>query len=112
MESRTYLLADAEGHVFGRIEVHETSDGWLLGKLTEDRLTPAMKQAFAWLEEIANDQMLSFLNEAEDAIEKYQFGIVIPGGNGFQPVYNLQIMNKTDVAFRLSPRRQPNSTLT
>jgi hypothetical protein len=109
MAVSAYLLADVKGQVFGRMEVDESTDGWMLGKLTEDRLTAEMKRAFRWLEDVANDQMLSFLDEAEDAIEMFQLGIVIPGGNGFQPVCNLQIMNQTDVAFRLAPREVKQS---
>jgi hypothetical protein len=81
----------------------------MLGKIIADSLPEEMRKAFRWHEEVANDQLFSFLDEAEDTIERLGLGVLSPAERSVQRVYDLQIMNGDDVAFRFSKRQMPGA---
>ncbi len=110
MNEQLFSLVDARGTALARVKVVPDGDDWLLGKIITDHIPEEVRQVFRWHEEVANENMLSFLDEAEQAISLLGLGVLAEDDPTFRPVFDLQIMNGDDVAFRLLQRHWVQSS--
>jgi hypothetical protein len=96
-----YRLTDHAGHDYGEIQVAEIRPAWVIGKLAHGRDFPLVQNAFAQLEEVANEQMLSFIDEVTNALDKVGFRVCSIPEEDCQDVFDVQVMNGNDISFKL-----------
>src|SRR5258708_980389 len=106
MNDDRLTLIDAAGNALAELEVTATEDGWFAGTVLSQQLPPKLKDALDWYDEIIDGQMLSYLDQATDAVE--QFGLRVRERNGSaRKVFSLHINKQSEVSFRFSPVSPP-----
>lgn len=100
-----YRLTDRSGHDYGEIQVSEIRPTWVIGKLVQGRDFPRVRNAFAQLEEIANSQMLSLLDEVTEELDRVGFRVCSILSGDCVDVFDVQVMNGDDVSFKLKGSR-------
>lgn len=102
MKNEKLTLTDRDGNVLAEVEVTAQPDGWLVGKVVSQAFPPQFRQALAWYDEVLEGQMLSYLDQATDAIDR--FGVIVSSlGSPAQRVYSLHVTSQGEVSFRTSP---------
>jgi hypothetical protein len=64
------------------------------------------ENALAWYDEVLQDQMLSYLDEAPAAVQRFDLQAKFPDGS-MHKTYALHITPSNEVSFRISPVRPP-----
>jgi hypothetical protein len=107
MSESRLLLLDPEGITLAELLIASEEEGWFTGKVLSQNFPPPIKQALAWYDEVVQYQMLSYLDEASSAIER--FGLrVKTSDDSTHRVYSLHIAEPDDVTFRMTPVPEPS----
>lgn len=71
----TCTLLHADGSVAAEIAVHSVIRGWQVGNVTADQLSGDSRKALDCYNSVLRDQMLSYLDEAEESVANLGFRI-------------------------------------
>jgi hypothetical protein len=102
MTIQSASLLDHRGIVLGEMAIHEEQDGWFTGVLTDDRLSSDARAAIDWYDEVVQNQMLSYLDQALAAVAKLDLKVRFSNEEPHQ-VYSLDITPEKEVSFRITP---------
>jgi hypothetical protein len=106
MNAERMALADADGNVLAQLLLTGEEDGWFTGTVISQRLSPEVKKALDWYDEVVENQMLSYLDQAMANVE--QFGLCVrPVSGPSRRVYSLHIDRHDQVSFRTTPVPPP-----
>src|SRR4051794_20080942 len=97
-ESRVYLL-DSTGNPLAELLVGDSEGGWFTGKVVSQNFPSEVEKALAWYDEIVRHQMLSYLDEATSAVERFSLKVRFPDGS-MHPLYSLHMGQPNGVSFR------------
>jgi len=102
----TLNLLDGSGTSVAQLHIASEEGDWSYGRVVVDDFSPELRKAIEWYDEVVENQMLSFLDDAILAVD--QFALKIEDVRGLQrPVYGLQINRQNEVSFRTEPLK-PN----
>lgn len=107
MTTQSAALLDHCGTVLGEMAIYEVQDGWFTGVLTTDRLTVDVRKTLGWYDEVVQNQMLSYLDEALAAVARLELKVQFPDEEPHR-VYSLDITPEKEVSFRITPIPPPN----
>lgn len=102
MNAERVVLADPAGNVVAELLLSAEQDGWFTGTLHSQRLAPQLKKALDWYDEVVENQMLSFLDEATAGVEQFGLCVRYPSGLSMK-LYSLHIDQQNQVSFRTTP---------
>jgi hypothetical protein len=106
MNAEQQALIDANGNPVAQVRVCGEADGWFTGELLSQDFPQRLQEALAWYDEVVENQMLSYLDQATAAVE--QFGLRSRHADGStQPVFALHITRQNEVSFRTTPVPPP-----
>jgi hypothetical protein len=105
-ESRKVLLIDPDGNTLAELLIADEEKGWFTGKLLSQSFSSEVKNALAWYDEVVRDQMLSYLDEATAAVERFGLEANFPDGSTHK-IYSLDVSPSYEVSFRISPVPPP-----
>lgn len=93
-----FALLDRDGHVMGKINIKEIRDDLVLGKFFPEPEFLRLAPLFSEYETAVNQMVFGVLDEFEEAID--QNGLhLCTAEDGKLDLYDVQIMNKTDISF-------------
>src|SRR5690349_20510509 len=95
-------LVDSQGDALAQLLVWDEEEGWFSGRILAQRFPSEIAKDLAWYDEVVQDQMLSYLDQALAAVERWSLGVRFRDGSA-HPVYSLQISPSSEVSFRLTP---------
>jgi len=100
-------ITDSLGRRLGTFVIDEQRDRLLLGAVIRGPDYPSVEPLFLEFEEIANDQILSLLDSAQEPIEK--LGIRLSSADGARqwPVHDVQIWSDGGMSCRLTEGPRP-----
>ncbi len=106
MNAERVTLADAAGNVIANLLLTSEEDGWFTGTVLSQQFPPEVKRALDWYDEVVENQMLSYLDEASASVE--QFGLCLRQPHASpRRVYSLHIDQQGQVSFRTTPVPPP-----
>ena len=105
-ESKKVSLIDPSGNTLAELLIADEVDGWLSGTVICQSFPREVKKALAWYDEVVQDQMLSYLDEASAAVQSFELQAKFSDGSAHK-VYSLHISQNNEVSFRLSPVLPP-----
>lgn len=100
------LLLGPHGGVFAELLIPDEEEGWFTGRVISQRFPPELSQALAWYDEVAREQMLSYLDEATAAVQRFELQAKFSDGSTHTP-YSLHVSPAGEVSFRISPVLPP-----
>lgn len=95
------VLKDKNSHNYGQVLVTELQGDWIIGKLDKGQDFWFVRDLFTQLEEVANSQMLSLLDEIVVKLEELEFCICDFSYEQCVAIMNVQVMNENDICFKL-----------
>lgn len=99
-------LSHLHGNVLAELDVTAQPDDWFAGRVLSQQFPPQLRDALAWYDEVLEGQMLSYLDQATDAVD--QFGVRVgPPGGPSRSVYSLHVTSQGEVSFRTTPIPPP-----
>jgi hypothetical protein len=107
MAELRYLLVDADEKPLAELLVEEHDDGWFTGTVLARSFPDELERALAWYDEVVTHQMLSFLDEATSAVERWGLRVKAPDGSA-RRVCALHVSKPDDVSFRTTPVPPPS----
>jgi hypothetical protein len=96
------VLMDPEGNTIAELQIADEEEGWFTGTVDSQSFPLEATKALAWYEEVVRDQMLSYLDAATAAVDRFDFQAKFPDGSAHK-VYCLHVTPSNDVSFRTSP---------
>ena len=99
-----YRLTDRQGHDYGDITLTEISATWFIGELALGHDFGLVADAFGYLEEVANAQMLSLIDDAMAPLEGVGFIVRSMSDGAAEDAFDVQVMNGHDIVFKLKNR--------
>jgi hypothetical protein len=99
--SRIYDLLDREGQVLGRIKINEVREDLVLGQFFPEPEFLRIRPLFSEYENAVNQMVFGALDDLEEAIEAHGLHLCSPEEAGKLNLYDVQIMNKQDISFRI-----------
>jgi hypothetical protein len=105
-ESRKVLLIDRDGSTLAELLIANEEEGWFTGAVVWLNVPFEVRQALAWYDEVVQDQMLSYLDEATAAVQRFELHARFPDGSTHQ-TYSLHVSRSNEVSFRISPVLPP-----
>lgn len=106
MDSGKLFLVDTAGNEVAELTLTGEADDWFSGAVLAQQFSPQLKEALDWYDEVVENQMLSFLDGATDAVE--QFGLLLRHADGTtHQVFSLHVNKQNEVSFRTSPIPPP-----
>jgi len=114
--SRVFELLDREGHIWGKIRVKEIRDNLVLGQFFPEPEFSRLQHLFSEYEDAVNQMVFSVLDNLEEAIDSQGLHLCTTEEEGKLDLYDVQIMNKKDISFRIRPQSpssqgMPNNAL-
>jgi hypothetical protein len=106
MNAERVVLEDSNGNIVAQFVLTCEEDGWFTGTVISQQLPPQLKKALDWYDEVVQNQMLSYLDEATATVEQFKLNVRYPGGSS-RKVYSLHIDPKDQVTFRTTPVPPP-----
>jgi len=106
MNAERVVLTDLAGNAVAEMLLTGEQDGWFTGTLHSQRLPPQLKKALDWYDEVVENQMLSFLDEATAGVEQFGLCVRYPSGS-LQKLYSLHVDQHNQVSFRTTPVPPP-----
>lgn len=105
-ESKKVFLIGPDESRLAELLIADEEEGWLTGRVVWQRFPFEVKKALAWYDEVVQDQMLSYLDEAIAAVERFDLQAKFPDGSTHK-AYSLHVSQSNEVSFRLSPVLPP-----
>ena len=106
MDSDKVILVDTAGNEVAEVRLIGEQDEWFAGTVLTQRFALHLKEALDWYDEVVENQMLSFLDKAADAVEQFGLSVRYPNGST-RKVFSLHISKQNEVSFRTSPVPPP-----
>ena len=106
MSAEKLTLMDADGTPVAEIQVTSEANDWFVGRLLTHQFPTKLQKALAWYDEVVENQMLSYLDEATEGVEHFGLRVRFSGGDA-RKVFSLHIHNQNEVSFRTSPVPPP-----
>ena len=101
MKENQIQLVDPTGNTLAELLASDEA-GWFSGRVLSRDLPIGMAKDLAWYDEVVQYQMLSYLDEAMAAVERWCLKVRFRDGST-PPVYSLHISPLDEVSFRVSP---------
>ncbi|UZR97460.1 hypothetical protein [Chondrinema litorale] len=98
-ENRRLILFSRVGEFMCSVEVLSQEENIISGRLIENQMSESILNLFKEYEELVNNVVFSMLDELEDQIDKLGF-YAIESDLKYN-IHQLQIMNETDIAFKI-----------
>ena len=95
-------IIDQLGRQVATCILSDVEDGWHYGKVVTGQFPQELSRHLSWYDEVVSGQMLSFLDEARAAIDKFQLRLRRSDGS-ITPVYSLHVMRNGELTFRTAP---------
>jgi hypothetical protein len=105
-DTRTVLLLGPDARPLAELAITDEEEGWLSGRVLWQRFPPEVARALAWYDEVVQDQMLSYLDEAAEAVERLGLQARLADGST-HPTFRLHVSRSQEVSFRISPVLPP-----
>ncbi len=102
MLAQTLTLLDASHTPLAEFLITGAEEGWYSGRLLTQRFLPEVHEALRWYAEVVDHQMLSYLDDALAAVERFELRVQWPDGSR-QRVFSLHVSPTHEVTFRLTP---------
>jgi hypothetical protein len=102
MNETRVALVDPRGNTLAELLVSDEEEGWFSGRLLSQSFPSEIAKDLAWYDEVVQDQMLSYLDQALAAVERWGLRVRFRDGST-HPVYSLHISQSNDVLFRVTP---------
>ena len=94
------------GNTLAELQVAGEEQGWFTGEVVWQSFPFELKKALAWYDEVVQDQMLSYLDEAVAAVQRFDLQAKFPDGSTHK-TYSLHVSPMNEVSFRISPVLPP-----
>jgi hypothetical protein len=107
MKAERLNLVDACGNCLADFNMVAEEDGWFVGSLHSAQFTPEIRAALDWYDEVIENQMLSYLDQATKAVERFGFRVRFANGT-MSTVYSLHVGANNEVSFRITPVPPPS----
>ena len=105
-ESKKVSLIDTNGNKLAELLIACEEDGWFNGTVICQNLPIDVKKALAWYDEVVQDQILSYLDEATAAVQRFELQAKFSDGSTHK-VYSLHVSPVNEVSFRITPVLPP-----
>ena len=105
-ESRKMLLISPDGNTLAELLIDDEEEGWFTGRVVWQSFPFEVNKALAWYDEVVQDQMLSYLDEAVAAVQKFELRARFPDGS-MHKTYALHVSPSNEVSFRIGPVLPP-----
>jgi hypothetical protein len=105
-DATTVYFIAPDGDTLAELSIKDEEEGWFTGKVVWQSFPPKVQSALAWYDEVVQDQMLSYLDEAVAAVQRLKLRAIFPDGS-MHKAYSLHISPADEVAFRISPVLPP-----
>ena len=106
--SNIWAMIDGDGREIAQIAVTSCEEGWYYGAVVSQGFPKDLQQALQWYDEVVSKQMLSYLDEALDAVERFQLRVRLPDAR-CENLYSVQLSINGEITFRTSPLSPPTS---
>ena len=97
---RLYLV-NSTGRVLAELDVKSADGDLYVGNIISNSFDDSMRKLFQAYSDIVNNQMLSYMDEIEERIRTYKFGVSVKIPLEYTPIYDLQIFNDNNISFRV-----------
>jgi hypothetical protein len=102
VDSKIVYFLGSDGSILAESRLNHEEEGWFSGTIVWQRFPVEIKKALDWYDEVVQGQMLSYLDEAEAAVRKFELTAKFPDGSTHK-TYALNIGPSNSVSFRISP---------
>ncbi len=80
-ESQKVSLVAPEGVTLAEFLITDAEEGWFTGTVVRQSSAPGVEKALAWYDEVLRDQMLSDLDDAVAAVQRFELQAQFPDGS-------------------------------
>jgi len=101
MKRTKVLLIGPAGKTVAEVVIAGEEEGWFTGRVISQSFPFEVKEALAWYDEVLRDQMLSYLDEATAAVQRFGLQANFPDGSKHK-TYSLHVSASNEVSFRIS----------
>ena len=105
-EPRKVDLIGPDDSTLAELLIADEEEGWFTGRIVRQSFPPEVEKALAWYDEVMQDQMLSYLDEAVAAVQRLELRARFPDGS-MQKTYSLHVSPSDEVSFRIQPVLPP-----
>lgn len=105
MSKKTFLIGPNED-TLAELLIADEDEGWFTGKVVCQRFPSEVKKALDWYDEVVRDQLLSHLDEATDAVQRFELRVKNPDGS-IHKIYSLHVGLNNELSFRIDPVLPP-----
>ena len=106
VESLKVFLIGSDGNTLAELRIADEEEGWFTGRVVWQNFPFEVKKALAWYDEVIQDQMLSYLDEATATVQQLELQARFPDGSTHK-TYSLHVSPSNEVSFRISPVLSP-----
>jgi hypothetical protein len=101
-ESKKVFLIGPDGNTLAELLIADEEEGWFTGRVIWHSFPFEVRKALIWYDEVVQDQMVSYLDEAIAAVQKLGLQARFTDGSTHQ-TYALHGSPSNEVSFRTSP---------
>src|SRR5438105_3611417 len=105
-ESKKVFLIGPDGNTLAELLIADEEEGWFTGRVVWQSFPFEVNKALAWYDEVVQDQMLSYLDEAVAAVQRFELQAKFQDGSAHK-TYSLHVSSSNEVSFRISPVAPP-----
>jgi hypothetical protein len=102
MTTPNYSIIDNQGHRVAEVHIHSVEEEWYYGRLVSDAIPEALRRDLERYDEVVSNQMLSYLDDAVQAVEKHGLSVRFPDDTCHR-VYSLHLDRSGETTFRIAP---------
>ncbi len=107
MDDRTFVLTNPEGTSLAELFVEEDGEGWFTGRAVVLCLPADVRRVLSWYDEVANNQMLSYLDQAQVEVDRLGLTIISQYADVHR-IERFQLSQDNSVVFKIDQVRPPN----
>jgi hypothetical protein len=96
------VLVDQQDQPLVQLDIHSIEDGWYYGWGRGTAIPAQIQHDLDWYDTVVSGQMLSYLDDAEAAVESHQLLLRLPDTTHHR-VYSLHLAKSGEVSFRITP---------
>jgi hypothetical protein len=105
-ESQKVSLIGPNGVALAECLIDDEEEGWFTGKVVRRSFPADIEKALAWYDEVVQDQMISYLDDAVAAVQRFELQAKFSDGSTHR-TYSLHVSPSNEVSFRISPVLPP-----
>jgi hypothetical protein len=106
VELMKVYLVGSDQNTLAEVMVADEEEGWITGTIVWQRFPAQVQKALAWYDEVLQDQMLSYLDEATADVQRFGIQAQFPDGSTHK-TYALHVSQSNEISFRASPVQPP-----